>query len=771
MRRLIADLVRQIVHARRGVSRNEVTDWVRQFIDEKEPVVASTVISEVIDLLCEMKDIGYGTIRGEPVLVAIPERRVALPDNRVIALGDHGMEMAPSTGLLFPEVSGGATESLIEFIGRPEDPATGRQLEAIVPNGQWTGDYPMPRSLRRALLLCGTFDPPQLKWSISTECASFLNDWFDATPTRNAKEGADLADQSQKRVANAPAENRMVVEAGPGTGKTHVACERVVALVQKQGIAPSRILLLSFTRIAVAELRNRIGQRLKDVPGLAALQITTFDSFAARLLSNAGESLTGRYDANIRLATRLMRSDNPLISDTFGQLEHLVIDEAQDLVGDRREMCKALIDLMHSTCGITILGDFAQSIYGYQRTGLADTTLLDEVAKRGDFVTDRLDRDHRTKTETLRNMFGSVRKMLREFQGNPKDGYFEVRDHIRLATIENDRTGFALHPSTTRGLILTRSRRALHTAAEELRAVGRNFRLRLPERPLRIEPWIGAMLGGFTGSTRLSRDQIVALHEALSPAPPRDAEKCWEVLFELDGSGRQLVSVGRVAESLADPPIELLCDYEGTSGPLLSTIHAIKGHEADRVMMLLSRAPTSENIDWAEEARILYVGATRASEELRIGWISPRSFFRVGDSERHWSPRNENLLIEIGLEGDLSEWSDLVDSGDVTNERDTIADIWRASTEVQKADAFLDAKGRLIVRTGGPAGPVIACLSKVFAEAIQIVRKVDAGSQLPQAINGISVVGATTVAVPARSGDEPSIALMPLLGGFAKVPR
>lgn len=174
----------------------------------------------------------------------------------------------------------------------------------------------------------------------------------------------------------------MLVEAGPGSGKTHVACDRVISLVQDEGIAPSRILLLSFTRIAVAELRDRIGRRLNEIPNVAALQIRTFDSFAARLLSSAGVGSSGGHDASIRAATRLLRSDDPLVADAIGQLEHVLIDEAQDLVGDRKEMCEALLALLDPGCGVTVFGDFAQAIYGYQHKGNPRATFLSEVAKR-----------------------------------------------------------------------------------------------------------------------------------------------------------------------------------------------------------------------------------------------------------------------------------------------------------------------------------------------------------------------------------------------------
>lgn len=766
----IADLVRRIVHARRGLSRTEVVNWVSQFVDDMDCVEATARIDGVIDALCELKDIGYGTMRGEPVLVALPERRVALPDGTVVALGDHGISVGTGSERLFPEVAEGATESLVEVLASFDEPVSLTGHRALEPIGRWTGDDPMPAALRRALSLSGAFDPVDQTWSINEENASFLNEWFGLTPPDFSSQVV-APDECQLRVAQAPAGLRMAVEAGPGSGKTHVACERVIFLVGDKGLAPSRILLLSFTRIAVAELRDRIGRRLNDMPNAAALQVRTFDSFAACLLAIARLGSSGGHDASIRAATRLMRSDNPLVADALGQLEHVVIDEAQDLVGDRKEMCEALLAVLDPACGVTVFGDFAQSIYGYQRKGASKSTLLTELKTRPDFTCDQLGRDHRTRTETLKEMFSAVRETLRGDQAGSRDSYFVVREQIRSAAVENDITRFAFHPSTTSGLILTRSRRGLFTAAEHMRAAGRSFRLRLPDRPPRTEAWIGALLGGLLARTRMSQNDFRSIHEALSPAPSRNVDECWEILLDLDASGRDHITVGNIAEGLEDPPLELLSDHEGSAGPLLSTIHAIKGREAERVMLLLMRTPYGDKVDWAEEARTLYVGATRASTELRTGWISPRKFFTIGDPERYWAAHPDHRLIEIGLEGDLVDWAEFVRSGHVIDEAEAISSIWCASNEEPRVTAFPDADGRLVLRIGDHGGTAIGCLSHGLVGLIQALRKVEPESALPEVVAGISVVGATTVVVPGRFEEAPSLALMPLLGGFASIPR
>ncbi|WP_233243156.1 UvrD-helicase domain-containing protein [Thioclava sp. NG1] len=724
----------------------------------------------MIDVLCELQDIGYGTMRDEQVLVSLPERRVELPDGTIVALGDHGISVGTGSEKLFPEVTGSATESLVEVLASFDKPVSLMGHQAIEPIGHWTGDGKMPSALRKAIALSGAFDPVEQKWSISEENASFLNEWFGLAPLASSDLDA-VPEESQLRVAKAPAGLRMVVEAGPGRGKTHVARERVISLLEAEGLAPSRILLLSFTRIAVAELRDRIGRRLGELPNASALQVRTFDSFAARLLANAGLSSSGGHDACIRAATRLMRSDNPLVANALGQLEHVIIDEAQDLVGDRKEMCEALLALLDPACGVTVFGDFAQSIYGYQRRGSSGSTLLAEVATRADFSCDQLVRDHRTRTKALKEMFSTVRETLRGDPVGSREGYFHVREQIRRAAVENDITGFAFHPSTTGGLILTRSRRGLFTAAEHMRTAGRSFRLRLPDRPPRIEAWIGALLGGLPASTRMSQSDFRSLHEALSPAPWRSVEECWEILLDLDASGRDMISVGNIAEGLEDPPLELLSDHEGSSGPLLSTIHAIKGREAERVMLLLTRAPYGDRVDWAEEARTLYVGATRASTELRTGWIRPRKFYKIGDPGRYWTAHPDHRLIEIGLEGDLVDWAEFTRSGHVVNEAEAISSIWRASNEEPRVAAYPDADARLVLRIGDHNGTAIGCISHGLIELIQTLRKIEPDSALPEVVAGISVVGATTVVVPGRSGEAPRLALMPLLGGFGSIPR
>jgi len=69
--------------------------------------------------------------------------------------------------------------------------------------------------------------------------------------------------------------------AGPGTGKTKTITRRVLSLVLKHNVDPESILLLTFTRLAAAQLRDEIKKVLepqkKSLP-----QVSTLHSFALR---------------------------------------------------------------------------------------------------------------------------------------------------------------------------------------------------------------------------------------------------------------------------------------------------------------------------------------------------------------------------------------------------------------------------------------------------------------------------------------------------------
>jgi DNA helicase-2/ATP-dependent DNA helicase PcrA len=115
-----------------------------------------------------------------------------------------------------------------------------------------------------------------------------------------------------QEAAVAHADGPLVVVAGAGTGKTHTLVHRFAWLVD-EGVAAERILALTFSPPAAADLRERL-EALLDSP-YEELHVETFRSFALRLLQD--EALEAGVDPFLspvtpadRLALLLERIDD-----------------------------------------------------------------------------------------------------------------------------------------------------------------------------------------------------------------------------------------------------------------------------------------------------------------------------------------------------------------------------------------------------------------------------------------------------------------------------
>ena len=95
---------------------------------------------------------------------------------------------------------------------------------------------------------------------------------------------APVLDPTQRAVVASPG-GPLLVLAGPGTGKTTTLVEAVVDRVTRRGVDPEQVLVLTFSRQAAAELRERVAARLGRTTREPLAR--TFHSYAFGVLRRA----------------------------------------------------------------------------------------------------------------------------------------------------------------------------------------------------------------------------------------------------------------------------------------------------------------------------------------------------------------------------------------------------------------------------------------------------------------------------------------------------
>lgn len=104
---------------------------------------------------------------------------------------------------------------------------------------------------------------------------------------RKTASGSLTLDESQRNAAEAT-EGPLLIDAGPGTGKTRTLVGRVLYLL-KNNISPESILVLTFSNKAAEELRDRVG--LVALNAAQLIRVETFHSFGLELLRKYGAKI------------------------------------------------------------------------------------------------------------------------------------------------------------------------------------------------------------------------------------------------------------------------------------------------------------------------------------------------------------------------------------------------------------------------------------------------------------------------------------------------
>jgi hypothetical protein len=480
--------------------------------------------------------------------------------------------------------------------------------------------------------------------------------------------------KQQQEVIEAPVRGRLLVDAGPGTGKTATACARIAWLIANGGVDASEIWLFSFTRTAVHELRNRISSYLVDPGAVASLKIATVDAHAWAIHSgfDSRASLSGSFDDNIERVIELVRSHEGVFS-YLASLRHLIVDEAQDIVGARCELLLEIIHVLPESAGVTVLSDDAQAIYGFAEESSARAVRGTLPEKIREFLGEQfrsldLTEVHRTRDSALLTVFRGGRSLIRDKGLSGEAKLNAVRElvghtnHGSLGAYWEDIK--AAPPSAADTLLLFRRRGEALSASSGMGV--QPHRLRMSGLPTCIHGWISVLLWDWTKTDLDDSDFRDLWAQRIGADSHAYAAAAWTILVKFFGRSASRISMARLVTKLASgsPTYELSTPEFGAQGPIFSTIHGSKGREAAHVRLYLPGVSTHEDTEesqFDEEARIVFVGATRARNELRVGKaksISPSR--RLDGSGRAFTPypfdhgkKAARAAVEVGRASDV----------------------------------------------------------------------------------------------------------------------
>ena len=163
----------------------------------------------------------------------------------------------------------------------------------------------------------------------------------------------------------------MMVLAGPGSGKTTVITHRIQNLIQKQGVRPSNILVITFTKAAAVEMQDRYEKLMDGEQTNGRVSFGTFHSVFFQILRYAyrfdGASIV-REDQKKAYIRKIMEPLNLELEDEA--------DFISGILGEISLVKGEMLDMSHyyaKNCSETV---FKQIYDGYDRC-LRQANLID----------------------------------------------------------------------------------------------------------------------------------------------------------------------------------------------------------------------------------------------------------------------------------------------------------------------------------------------------------------------------------------------------------
>lgn len=492
-------------------------------------------------------------------------------------------------------------------------------------------------------------------------------------------------EKAQWEAMQYPYNRHLLVNAGPGAGKTSVLVGRIVHLIREQHVKPSEIMVLAFNRAVVFEIRKRVRDLFRSL-GYAAyasrVRVHTFHGLAMRYL---GETTPLATEELLPTFARRLKQGVAFRATVAGECRALLVDEFQDVNDEVYEIIRALHAGSGDRAGIMVIGDddqdilrwnrkparvawgrpavqvggvFADHYFGRFRADfggehLSELTLgvnfrsSPEIVEKSQEMINgffgRRTQSRRLKTDRLRAVDGAPSGTVERVDARGwswEQTLQEVRDTSQRLLSEN--------PGSL--AVLCRSNDEVASVHRALSGIFPIVTVQSSEniaiRSLRhVALWLNLLEREIVQQDQALTDplraRLLKTFHAETDIPETRAggqmDPDLSVLWDLCAQETVFPYLSTLVEFLKDLRSDELQRLIGATRPegeiLVSTIHKVKGLEYDNVVVLPSRmsfggSGTEIEANAAEEARLLYVALTRAKSRL---------VFHLGDRELAWA--------------------------------------------------------------------------------------------------------------------------------------
>lgn len=419
---------------------------------------------------------------------------------------------------------------------------------------------------------------------------------------------------SPTMIIKADIDSQILVNAGPGTGKTHTVIERLAHIINSGEVDLGQVLVLCYTNAARDVILSRLNEK-----GLGAearqLVICTLDSLAWSNISEKTEDDLFALGYN----GCIQRFNAEFDAEEWSEFEYVIIDELQDLVNERARMTLKILKAVN--CGYLLLGDKCQAIYDYDCTGvdsISSVKFYDELeqslpatAKRYELIVNK------RQSNDLSRWTEDLRDALLSFDTKDANAYFsdEILHLPKSKFLANAFSNLPKHGTTA---ILARNNGEAEWVSAQLHRenIRHNLLRSTSPRPS-LNRWIADMFWDYRES-RISHDEFIERYMIRIKADELCATAAYDALVsaisaEIDGNNEyiELAELNRTLKKGQN--LSSLLINTPYAELTVSTIHKAKGREFDHVYLISGFTTSEEN---TEEARVWYVGSTRPKTKL-----------------------------------------------------------------------------------------------------------------------------------------------------------